>query len=78
MIRGADIHEYNTKHNLDFKLPNYTLKRVRQSFFYKGIEHWNKLSSDMIVYKRNLIFKVNLLLFKRMIKFKLISKELKL
>ena len=78
MFRGADIHEYNTRHNLDFRLPDNTLKRVRQSFFYKGIEHWNKLSSDLIVYKRNLIFKVNLLLFKRKIKFKLISKELKL
>ena len=78
MFRGTDIHEYNTRHNSDFRLPENTLKRVRQSFFYKGLEHWNKLSTDMIVYKHNMNFNVNLSIFRKMIKFKLISKELKL
>ena len=49
MFRGVDIHEHNTRHKLNFRLPDNTLKRVRQSFFYKGIEHWNKLNTDMIV-----------------------------
>ena len=78
MFRGTDIHEYNTRHNSDFRLPQNTLKRVRQSFFYKGLEHWNKLSTDMIVYNHNVIFNVNLSVFKKKIKFKLISKDLKL
>ena len=76
MSRGVDIHEHNTRSKLNFRLPDNTLKRVRQSFFYKGIEHWNKLSTDMILYKPHVIFKVNLLRFKRIIKSKLISKEL--
>ena len=76
MSRGVDIHEHNTRSKLNFRLPDNTLKRVRQSFFYKGIEHWNKLSTDMILYKHHVIFKVNLLRFKRIIKSKLISKEL--
>ena len=41
MIRGTDVHDHNTRHKLDFRLPDNTLKRTRQSFFYKGIEHWN-------------------------------------
>ena len=76
MFRGVDIHEHNTRLKLNFRLPDNTLKRVRQSFFYKGIEHWNKLSTDTIVYKHHVIFKVNLLRFKRIIKSKLINKEL--
>ena len=76
MPRGVDIHEHNTRFKLNFRLPDNTLKRVRQSFFYKGIEHWNKLSTDMIVYKHHVIFKFNLSSFKRTIKSKLISKEL--
>ena len=78
MIRGADFHDYNTRHKLDFRLPENTLKRTRQSFFYKGIELWNKLSTDMIIYKHNVLFKINLLLFERLIKSKLKRKELKL
>ena len=78
MIRGADIHDYNTRLKLDFRLPENTLKRTRQSFFYKGIDLWNKLSTEMIIYKHNVLFKINLLIFKRLIKSKLISKELKL
>ena len=78
MFRGTDIHEYNIRYNSDFRLPENTLKRVRQSFFYKGLEYWNKLSTDMIGYNHNVIFNVNLSVFKKMIKFKLISKALKL
>ena len=78
MIRGTDVHDHNTTLKLDFRLPDNTLKRTRQSFFYKGIEHWNKLSTDMIIYKHNVLFKTNLLFFKRLTKSKLISKELKL
>ena len=76
MFRGVDIHEHNTRLKLNFRLPDNTLKRVRQSFFYTGIEHWNKLSTDTIVYKHHVIFKVNLFRFKRIIKSKLINKEL--
>ena len=78
MFRGADIHDYETRYSNNFRLPQVTLKRVRQSFFFKGIEHWNKLSSDLVVFKRNLLFKVNLLSIKRKLKHKLINKELRL
>ena len=76
MLRGVDIHDHDTRLKLQFRLPDNTLKRVRQSFFYKGIEHWNELSTDMVIYKQHVLFKVNLLSFKRLIKSKLISKEL--
>ena len=76
MLRGVDIHEHNTRLKLKFRLPDNTLKRVRQSFFYKGIEYWNMLSTDIVIYKHHVQFKVNLLSFKRLIKSKLISKEL--
>ena len=78
MFRGTDMHDYNTRYSYNFRLPHNTLKRVRQSFFFRGIEHWNKLSSDLVVFKRNLLFKVNLMTFKRKLKCKLINKELKL
>ena len=77
MFRGADIHDYETRYSNNFRLPQVTLKRVRQSFFFKGIEHWNKLGSDLVVFKRNLLFKVNLMTFKRKLKCKLINKELR-
>ena len=76
MFRGVDIHEHNARLKLNFRLPDNILKRVCQSCFYKGIEHWNKHSTDMSVYKHHVIFKVNLLLFKRIIKSTLISIEL--
>ena len=78
MLTGAEVHDYNTRYSSNFRLPYNTLKRVRQSFFFKGIEHWNKLSSDLVVFKRNLLFKVNLLSIKRKLKHKLINKELRL
>ena len=78
MFRGSDFHDYNTRHSSNFRLPEETLKRVRQSFFYKGIEYWNKLNPELIIYKPNIIFKNNLSSLKRNIKKKLISKELQL
>ena len=78
LFRGTDIHDHNTRFSSYLRLPDDTLKRVRQSFFFRGIEHWNKLSSDLVVFKQNLIFKINLTTFKKMIKMKLISKEIKL
>ena len=78
MIRGSDIHDHNTRYNSDIRLPEDSLKRVRQSFFYKGINHWNKLSPEVVIYKPTLTFKINLTSFKKKIKSNLVSKELKL
>ena len=78
MIRGSDIHDHNTRSNSNFRLPEDSLKRVRQSFFYKGIDHWNKLSPEVYIYHPNVTFKVNFSYFKKNIKSKLISKVLKL
>ena len=78
MFRGSDFHNYNTRHSSNFRQPEETLKRVRQSFFYKGIEYWNKLNPELIIYKPYVIFKNNLSSLKRNIKTKLISKELQL
>ena len=78
MFRESDFHDYNTRHSSNFRLPEETLKRVCQSFFYKGIEYWNKLNPELIIYKPNIIFKNNLSSLKRNIKKKLISKELQL
>merc|ERR1712055_857927 len=78
LFRGTDIHDHNTRFSSYLRLPDDTLKRVCQSFFFRGIEHWNKLSSDLVVFKQNLIFKINLTTFKKVIKMKLISKEIKL
>ena len=78
MFRGTDMHDYNTRYSSNFRLFLNPIKRVCHSFFFKGIEHWNKLSSDLFVFKRNLIFKVNLMTFKRKLKHKLINKELRL
>ena len=78
LFRGTDIHDHNTRFSSYLRLPDDTLKRVRQSFFFRGIEHWNKLSSDLVVFKQNLIFKIDLTTFKKVIKMKLISKEIKL
>ena len=59
MIRGSDINDHNTRSNSNFRLLEDSLKRIHQSFFYKGIDHWNKLSPEVYIYHPNVTFKVN-------------------
>ena len=72
MIRNSDLHNYNTRNNSDYRLPGNRLKKIRQSYFYKGIELWNKINQTEISYKPNLSFKANLAYFKRCNKKKII------
>ena len=76
MIRGNQYHSYNTRNNAYFRLPNISLKNVRQSFFYTGIKKWNTLGPDVFVFKSRLEFKANLTAFKRKIKAKLLNRTL--
>ena len=73
MIRNSQFHNYNTRSNSDFRLPGSRLKNIRQSFFYKGLDLWNRLNSNITIYKSNIQFKSNLLSFKRRIKAKLLT-----
>ena len=71
MTRNSQYHNYNTRNNLKFRLPASRLKNIRQSFFYKGTDLWNRLNDNLTIYKPNLQFKTNLSSFKRKIKAKL-------
>ena len=71
MTRNSQYHNYNTRSNSKFRLPASRLKIIRQSFFYKGTDLWNRLNDNLTIYKPNLKFKTNLSLFKRKIKAKL-------
>ena len=73
IIRNSDLHNYNTRNNSDYRLPGNRLKKIRQSYFYKGTELWNKINQTEIPYKPNQSFKSNLAYFKRSIKKKIIS-----
>ena len=73
MTRNSDYHTYNTRNNSDFRLPCRDLKSIRQSFFYKGINLWNRLNYNLTIYKVNLQFKSNLLSFKKRIKHKILT-----
>ena len=73
MIRNSQYHNYNTRNNSDFRLPVSRLKNVRQSFFYKGIDLWNRLNTNLTIYKPNIQFKSNLSSFKKRIKTKLMA-----
>ena len=76
LIRGNQYHSYNTRNNAYFRLPNISLKNVRQSFFYTGIKKWNTLGPDVFVFKSKLEFKANLTAFKSKIKAKLLNRTL--
>ena len=76
LIRNSQYHSYNTRNNSKFRLPGSRLKNIRQSFFYKGIDLWNRLNSNMTTYKPNIQFKSNLLSFKKRIKTKLLTDTL--
>ena len=73
MTRNSQHHNYNTRNNSDFRLPASRLKNIRQSFFYKGKDLWNRLNKNLTIYKPNLHFKTNLSSFKRKIKAKLMT-----
>ena len=73
LIRNSQYHSYNTRNNSKFRLPGSRLKNLRQSFFYKGIDLWNRLNSNMTTYKPNIQFKSNILSFKKRIKIKLLT-----
>ena len=65
------------RNNSDYRLPGSRLKKVRQSFFYKGLMLWNEnINQDLTIYKPTRSFKINQSLFKRTVKAKLINKEL--
>ena len=73
MLRNSEFHSYNTRNNSDYRLPGSRLKIIRQSFFYKGIDLWNRLNTNLTIYKPNIQFKSNLSSFKRRIKTKLMT-----
>ena len=73
MIRNSQYHSYNTRNNSNFRLPGCRLKNIRQSFFYKGIDLWNRLNSNLTIFKPNILFKSNLSSFKKRIKTKLLT-----
>ena len=73
LIRNSQHHSYNTRNNSNFRLPGSRLKNIRQSFFYKGIDLWNRLNSNLTTFKPNIQFKSNLLSFKKRIKTKLLT-----
>ena len=73
MLRNSQYHNYNTRNNSDYRLPGSRLKIIRQSFFYKGIDLWNRLNTNLTIYKPNIQFKSNLSSFKRRIKTKLMT-----
>ena len=73
MTRNSQYHNYNTRSNSHFRLPASRLKNIRQSFFYKGTDLWNRLNNNLTIFKPNLQFKTNLSSFKRQIKAKLIT-----
>ena len=73
MTRNSQYHNYNTRSNSHFRLPASRLKNIRQSFFYKGTDLWNRLNNNLTIFKPNLQFKTNLSSFKRKIKAKLIT-----
>ena len=78
MIRNSQCHNYNTRNSSDFRLPVSRLKNVRQSFFYKGTDLWNRLNPQITIYKQNIQFKSNLSSFKKIIKTKLMADALQL
>ena len=73
LIRNSQHHSYNTRNNSNFRLPGSRLKNIRQSFFYKGIDLWNRLNTNLIIFKPNIQFKSNILTFKKRIKTKLLA-----
>ena len=73
MTRNSQYHSYNTRSNSKFRLPASRLKNIRQSFFYKDTDLWNRLNNNLTIYKPNIQFKTNLSSFKRKIKAKLIT-----
>ena len=76
MSRNSQYHNYNTRNNSQFRLPASRLKCIRQSFFYKGTELWNRLNTNLTIYKPNIQFKSNLSSFKKRIKAKLMTDTL--
>ena len=76
ITRNSHFHNYNTRNSSDIRLPGIRLKNIRQSFFYKGIDLWNRLNTNLIIYKPNIQFKSNLSSFKRRIKTKLMTDAL--
>ena len=78
LIRNSQYHSYNTRYNSNFRLPGSRLKNIRQSYFYKGIDLWNRLNSNLTTYKTNIQLKSNILSFKKRIKTKLLTDELQL
>ena len=73
MTRNSEYHNYNTRNKSDFRLPDRELKSIRQSFFYKGINLWNRLNNNLTIYKEYVQFKSNLLTFKKKIKYKILT-----
>ena len=65
MTRNSEYHNYNTRNKSDFRLPDRELKSIRQSFFYKSINIWNRLNNNLTIYKEYVQFKSNLLTFKK-------------
>ena len=73
MVKSSEIHSYNTRNQSDYRLPGSRLKVARQSFFYKGIDLWNKIDQSFIIYKPIVKFKIDNSNFKRKVKKELIS-----
>ena len=76
MSRNSQNHNYNTRNNSQFRLPASRLKCIQQSFFYEGTDLWNRLNTNLTIYKPNIQFKSNLSSFKKRIKAKLMTDTL--
>ena len=42
-----NVHNYNTRHKNDFKLPKPKTECLKRSFIYSGAKLWNSLSDDV-------------------------------
>ena len=43
MDRNSEIHQHDTRHNIDIHLPKVNFDIVRRSFIFKGPDLWIKL-----------------------------------
>ena len=76
MNRNSDYHNYYTRNSSDFRPPGSRLKQVRQSFFYRGLQLWNGLDQELVIYKTTRTLKQNLSAVKWTLKAKIYNKEL--
>ena len=45
--RNSEIHQHNTRHNIDIHLPKVNFDIVRRSFIFKGPDLWIKLDPSI-------------------------------